>query len=90
MAEGWLSGGLPVHQCHLVSDLLDKLELLDLLLLQCHQLVQDHGDGHGGDTSGQGTPTEALRELGHSHAGALQDLQSYIGAGNAAACHVGR
>lgn len=85
VAKSWLSGRLPVHQSHLVPDLLNELELVDLLLLQGHQLVQDHGDGHGGDASSQGPSSEALRELRYGNTCTLQRLEGDICAGHAVA-----
>lgn len=64
-------GGLPLHQRHLTADLFDQLELVDLLLLQRHQLVQDHGDGQGGDPAAGHRGTNTLGELSHCHAGAV-------------------
>lgn len=73
-------GRLPVHDGHLAADLLDELQLVHLLLLQRQQVLQDDRDGGGGRLSAGAAAVDPLGELGHSHPGAVKDLQGHVGA----------
>lgn len=56
VTESRLCGRLSVHQSHLTAYLFYQLQLVYLLLLKGHQLIQDHGNSHSGDPTARCCP----------------------------------
>jgi hypothetical protein len=59
-----------------VTNLFDQLQLVDLLLLQCQELLHEGRDGPL--ASGGPVAPRFLGELGHRHLGALEVLNDDV------------